>query len=82
MGLIAFIILYAWKPGLFFLHEVTSNNEKIDVKQINDLSLGYIVKILAFVASERCALCMGFLEFWEAFDFNCDRYINEGGHKL
>ena len=47
----------------FFLHEVTSNNEKIDVKQINDLSLGYIVKILAFVASERCALCMGLLEF-------------------
>ena len=47
----------------FFLHEVTSNNEKIDVKQINDLSLEYIVKILAFVASERCALCMGLLEF-------------------
>ena len=47
----------------FFLHEVTSNNEKIDVKQINDLSLGYIVKIFAFVASERCALCMGLLEF-------------------
>ena len=47
----------------FFLHEVISNNKKIDAKQIIDLSLGYIVKILAFVASERCALCMELLEF-------------------